>query len=96
MPRTDYQTSHEYAILLSRLLEARQEADLTQAELADRVGQPQQWVSNVEKGRHRLDVIELRRYCEALGIPFVDFMQALDTEIRRAIPHPGLRAHSEE
>jgi len=45
----------------------RKAADMTQAELAARLGKPQSFVSKVERGERRLDVIEFCQVAEALG-----------------------------
>jgi len=45
----------------------RKAADMTQAELAARLGKPQSFVSKVERGEQRLDVIEFCQLAEALG-----------------------------
>ena len=46
---------------------ARKAADVTQVELAARLGKPQSFVSKVERGERRLDVIEFCQVAEALG-----------------------------
>jgi transcriptional regulator with XRE-family HTH domain len=52
----------EYRRFLERLRAAREEAGLTQAETASKLGVDQSWVSKVERGVRRLDVIELCRF----------------------------------
>jgi transcriptional regulator with XRE-family HTH domain len=47
---------------------------LTQADLADRLGMTQSWVSKCERGERRLDVVELRAFCDAMGVGFLAFM----------------------
>ncbi len=49
-----------YRYFLGRLRQARQEARLTQAEVGQRLGQRQSFVSKVESGERRLDPVELR------------------------------------
>jgi len=49
------------------LVAARKAADLTQVELAARLGRPQSFVSKVERGERRIDVIEFCQVAEALG-----------------------------
>ena len=59
--------TREYAVLVETLRVVRQEAGVTQVELAKRVGQTQSFVSKCEKGNCRLDVVQLRAFCQALG-----------------------------
>jgi len=49
------------------IVSARKAADITQVELAQRLGKPQSFVSKVERGERRLDVIEFCQLAEALG-----------------------------
>lgn len=54
---------------LARLLcELRQEAGLTQTELAERLDVPRQIISRMELGERRVDLVELDTICTALGI----------------------------
>jgi transcriptional regulator with XRE-family HTH domain len=73
--------SFEYEVFLSKLIEARKSADFTQQDLAKRVGQTQSWVSKVERGERRLDVIELRAICRALSISFAAFVKQLEAAL---------------
>jgi len=68
--------------LLVLLRGARVEAGLTQSELASRLGTDQTFVSKYESGERRLDVIELREVCRAIGTDFVTFIRKLDRELR--------------
>lgn len=43
----------------------RQQADLTQTQLADKLGKGQSYVSKVERGEQYMDVIEFIEWCEA-------------------------------
>jgi transcriptional regulator with XRE-family HTH domain len=63
-------TSREYAVLLREFRDARKRAGVTQIELAERVGESQSFVSKCERGERRLDAIELREFCRAIGITF--------------------------
>lgn len=56
-----------YKILLEVLIEARQRADITQTELARRLNRPQPYVSMVERGERRVDVIQFYAIMKALG-----------------------------
>ena len=57
----------EYAILRSLLRTIRKEAGVSQVELAKRLEVPQSFVSKIESGERRIDIVELRRVCVALG-----------------------------
>ena len=67
--------SEDYRALLTLLRRLREEAGLTQVELAERLGRPQSFVSKVEVGERRLDVAELRILTEALGQDIVDVVR---------------------
>ena len=73
--------SKEYRIFLGHLRKARVEAGLTQAGLAKRLGETQSFISKVERGERRLDVIELRSFCSALKMPISTFIHRLDVAL---------------
>lgn len=54
----------EYIKFANRLRKAREEARLTQDEVAKKLKRPQSHVSNVESGQQRVDVIELRMFAK--------------------------------
>jgi transcriptional regulator with XRE-family HTH domain len=54
--------------LIERLTDERRRQGITQEELARRLGLHKQFVSRVELGERRLDVIEFLDYSEALGL----------------------------
>ncbi|MDP2795222.1 MAG: helix-turn-helix transcriptional regulator [Sulfurisoma sp.] len=57
------------------LRQVRLDANLTQSQLAEKVGQTQSYVSKYENGEQRLDLIELEAVCKALGISLTDFVE---------------------
>ena len=65
MPKTTFTDS--YKEMLAILIAARRSAGVTQVELSERLGKPQSWVSNVERGLRRVDVIEFCAIARALG-----------------------------
>lgn len=77
----------EYQAFRLAIAKAREEAELTQADLAKRLGKPQSFVSKYESGERRLDVIEFLTVCEALEVnplPFLkQFIKALQREHKR-------------
>ena len=67
---------------LAALLRAvRSDAGLTQAEVAERLKLPQSFVSKYESGERRVDLVELRQICGALGISLGDFVRRFEKEI---------------
>jgi DNA-binding XRE family transcriptional regulator len=65
MPKTV--TSPLQPKLAALLAELRKKAGLRQIDLAQRLGVYQSWVTHMESGQRRIDVIELIEICEALG-----------------------------
>ena len=60
------------------LRQVRREAGLRQFDVAERLGHPQSFVSKYENGERRLDLIELGKVCDALGISLQDFIRRLE------------------
>lgn len=60
--------------LAALLRQVRLDANLTQSQLADKIGQTQSYVSKCENGEQRLDLIELEVVCKAVGISLIDFV----------------------
>jgi transcriptional regulator with XRE-family HTH domain len=58
--------SAEYQRLCALLRELRHEAGLTQVQVAERLDEPQSFVSKYEAGERRLDVVELHHVAEAV------------------------------
>jgi len=54
----------EYAVFVERLRTARREAGLTQVQVAKKLKRPQSYVSNVESGQQRVDVVELQKFAK--------------------------------
>ncbi len=62
----------EYIEFITRLRNRRKAQNLTQTQLAERLGELQSYVAKVETSERRLDVIEAAKWCIALGITFKD------------------------
>lgn len=60
------------------LKKIRKENDLTQVTLAKRLDVPQSFVSKYESGDRRLDVLELKKICQAIGISIFNFLHRLE------------------
>lgn len=56
-----------YAQLRGLLIEAREQAGLTQVEVAQRLRRVQSFVSKYELGERRLDIVDFLAVCDCLG-----------------------------
>lgn len=54
--------SKEYKYLVSQVKKAREEAGLDQKKVAELLGRTQSYVSKVESGQLRLDIIQLKEF----------------------------------
>ena len=68
--------------LLVLLRGIRADAGLTQTELASCLARDQTFVSKYESGERRLDILELREVCQALGTDLIAFIRKLDNDLR--------------
>lgn len=59
--------SAAHRALCEALVAARNDAGLTQVQLAQRLGKPQSFVAKYEGGERRLDVIEFLFVCRVIG-----------------------------
>ncbi len=66
--------SKQYQRLLIALREARREARLTQTEVAAKFGTHASFISKVEAGERRIDVVELAEFCRLYGVPLATFL----------------------
>ena len=71
----------EYAIVLRLMKAARKKSGVTQIDLAERLGQTQSFVSKVERGDRRLDIVQLRTILLEFGVSLPDFASQLEAEI---------------
>jgi transcriptional regulator with XRE-family HTH domain len=74
--------TRDHDVFLRLLKEAREGAELTQVELAAALHKSQSFVSKVERGETRLDIIQLRTILAALEVTLPDFARRLDQELR--------------
>ncbi len=73
--------SKKSRILQKALIAARQEAGMTQQEVADSLKRPQSFVAKYEKGDRRLDVIEFLALSEVIKFdPFEILKNVWETD----------------
>ena len=62
MPRAICKDEHQK--IVERLKEARLESGLGQVEVADKLGKTQSYVSKIESGQRRFDVLQLKEFAK--------------------------------
>lgn len=67
--------SKEYQVFLEQLRRARENAGLSQREVAQRLEKSFSYVAKVETGYSRMDIYQIRLYLRAVDAPFLDFMR---------------------
>lgn len=60
--------TEQYSGLREALADARRLRGVTQVDLSDRLGKPQSYVSKLERGERRIDLIEVFEIAEALEV----------------------------
>ncbi|MFJ2537219.1 helix-turn-helix domain-containing protein [Pseudomonas sp. NPDC087614] len=76
MTKAIYRREHE--ILLQVLKRMRVESGMTQAQCSAALGRPQSFMSDVERGVRRLDIVQLRDLCLVLKTDLSIFSQAYE------------------
>lgn len=77
MPQLEPKHDGAYIVLAQRLRTAREEAGLTQIEVAEALNKPQSFVSKCESGERRVDAIELKTFADLYGRGFEFFFEGL-------------------
>jgi transcriptional regulator with XRE-family HTH domain len=75
--------TREYRIFLRCLRAARKKARVTQTQMAERLGETQSWISKCERGERRLDLVEARGFCTAMGVSFSEFAAEFDLRAKK-------------
>jgi transcriptional regulator with XRE-family HTH domain len=71
----------DYSIAIELLYRLRINAGITQSQLAKVLNVPQSFVSKVETGERRINIIELNEICKALGSNIIEFVTVLEKEL---------------
>ncbi len=80
----------QYDRFLAHIRALRSSKGIVQADLANRLGVPQQYISRWETGETRMDIVQVWRYCTALGVSFTKLCRELEREFAHS--KPGKRA----
>jgi len=80
MPKSIHR--NEYRVLLRMIKDRRQRAGLTQKECSEGLGRSQSFMSDIERGVRRLDVVQLRDLCRIMNSDLRKFVADLERELR--------------
>ena len=69
-----FEMSSEYKKVVENLRKARAEAGLRQEDVAQKLGKPQSYISKIERGERRVDVIELKAFARLYKKPLDYFV----------------------
>jgi len=83
MPAAHSIHTKEYTIFVELLAEIRQRFGLSQGQLAKGLPFQQVGISKIERGRRRVDIIELRMICDSLGIELSEFITELEGRLAK-------------
>lgn len=75
----------EYQAIRSLLRELRIGAGVKQSELSAALEQPQPYISAIETGHRRVDLVEIRDICAVLGISLATFVGRLERRLREPL-----------
>lgn len=75
-------------VLLCELLRSmRERAGLLQVDASALLGKPQSYISKIERGERRLDILELRALCGLYSVDLPAFASELEAALKRT-KHP--------
>lgn len=73
----------QYRILIGIIRQERESRHITQEQLASMLSVQQAIISKIETCERRLDLIELRQICTALGISLIDIINKFEERITK-------------
>ncbi len=81
MKSEKFNPSPAYLIFLSRLRLARMEANVSQRELARRLGIHHSKIVRSEAAQRAMGILEVRSWCQAIGLSVVEFTRELEVAL---------------
>jgi transcriptional regulator with XRE-family HTH domain len=80
MEKSIHSANHQCLVRLLRQI--RLGSGLKQVDIATRLRKPQSFVSKYEAGERRLDILELREVCHAIGLTLPEFATRLESQLQ--------------
>lgn len=73
--------TRHYRQLIGLVREEREKRQITQGQLAAMLGVQQAAISKIENCERRIDLLELRQICQALGVSLIDIINKFEERI---------------
>jgi transcriptional regulator with XRE-family HTH domain len=67
--------SSEYKKILEKLRGARLRGGFSQGIVAEKLGKPQSYISKIERGERRIDIMELKQITAMYGVQISDIFE---------------------
>lgn len=83
MPRSQFSDAYRALVLL--LIEEREAAGITQAKLSERLKKPQPFISKIETGVRRVDVVEFFAIARAIGVDPIELLTKLNARLPKRL-----------
>jgi transcriptional regulator with XRE-family HTH domain len=77
-------STKESKILLEMLYQLRSSSGIRQSDLAQMLKVPQSFISKIESGERRIDIIELRTILKCLNTNLIEFMSELEKRLNES------------
>jgi hypothetical protein len=88
--------SDDYELLLLQLIAARKSAGVTQKEIAVGMGKDRTHISKVEHRDRELNVVDMRLWCETLGLQMSDVIREWEKQLANSKPASAARSAKAE
>lgn len=79
MPKSVFSGAHRHVV--DALVAARQASGLTQAQVAERIGRDQSFISLVENAQRRVDVLEFFALCRAMDADALALLRQIEGKL---------------
>lgn len=83
MSKSAFTAAHN--VLVSALAQSRRDMKLQQVELAAKLGKDQSYISNIERGQRRVDVVEFYAIARAMDIDPIELFAQIVAKFPAAV-----------